>query len=66
LRAEPIFTDNHARRVGRRRRWRFARPLRHTENFALAATILLDLFLLTAGVLLVRRAVARHFNRSLR
>ena len=34
-------------------------PYEHTENLALAATILLDCFLLAAGILLVRRAVGK-------
>jgi two-component system OmpR family sensor kinase len=59
LRAEPIFTDNHARRVGVVVVGASLVPYEHTEHFALAATILLDLFLLTAGVLLARRAVGK-------
>jgi two-component system, OmpR family, sensor kinase len=59
LRAEPIFTDNHARRVGAVVVGASLVPYEHTERLALAATILLDLFLLTAGVLLARRAVGK-------
>jgi signal transduction histidine kinase len=57
LRAEPIFADNHARRVGTVVVGASVVPYEHTEHLALAATILLDCFLLMAGVLLVRRAV---------
>jgi two-component system, OmpR family, sensor kinase len=59
LRAEPIFTDNHARRVGTAIVGASLVPYEHTEHLALAATILLDCFLLTAGVLLARRAVGK-------
>jgi two-component system, OmpR family, sensor kinase len=59
LRAEPIFTDNHVRRVGAVVVGASLVPYEHTERFALAATILLDLFLLAAGVLLARRAVGK-------
>jgi two-component system, OmpR family, sensor kinase len=59
LRAEPIFTDNHALRVGTVVVGASLVPYEHTEHFALAATILLDCFLLTAGVLLARRAVGK-------
>jgi two-component system OmpR family sensor kinase len=59
LRAEPIFTDNHARRVGTVVVGASLIPYEHTEHFALVATILLDCFLLTAGVLLARRAVGK-------
>lgn len=59
LRAEPIFTDNHARRVGTVVVGASIVPYEHTEHLALAATILLDCFLLTAGVLLARRAVGK-------
>jgi two-component system, OmpR family, sensor kinase len=59
LRAEPIFTDNHARRAGTVVVGASVVPYEHTEHLALAATILLDCFLLAAGVLLVRRAVGK-------
>jgi two-component system, OmpR family, sensor kinase len=59
LRAEPIFTDNHLRRVGTVVVGASMVPYEHTEHLALVATILLDCFLLTAGVLLVRRAVGK-------
>jgi two-component system OmpR family sensor kinase len=59
LRVEPIFTDNHARRVGAVVVGASLVPYEHTEHLALAATILLDCFLLTAGVLLARRAVGK-------
>ncbi len=59
LRAEPIFTDSHARRVGTVVVGVSLVPYEHTEHLALAATILLDCFLLTAGVLLARRAVGK-------
>ncbi len=59
LRSEPIFTDDHARRVGTVVVGASLVPYEHTEHFALAATILLDCFLLTAGVLLARRAVGK-------
>jgi two-component system, OmpR family, sensor kinase len=59
LRTEPIFTDNHARRIGTVVVGASLVPYEHTEHLALAATILLDCFLLTAGVLLARRAVGK-------
>lgn len=59
LRAEPVFTDNHARRVGTVVVGASLVPYEHTEHLALAATILLDCFLLSAGVLLARRAVGK-------
>jgi two-component system OmpR family sensor kinase len=59
LRAEPIFSDGHVRRVGAIVVGASLVPYEHTENLALAATILLDCFLLAAGVLLVRRAVGK-------
>ncbi len=59
LRAEPIFTDNHALRVGTVVVGASLVPYEHTEHLALTATILLDCFLLTAGVVLARRAVGK-------
>jgi signal transduction histidine kinase len=59
LRAEPIFSDNHARRVGMVVVGASLIPYEHTERLVLAATVLLDCFLLIAGVLLVRRAVGK-------
>jgi two-component system OmpR family sensor kinase len=59
LRAEPIFTDSRRRRVGTVVVGASIVPYEHTEQLALVATILLDCFLLTAGVLLVRRAVGK-------
>ncbi|HEY7831296.1 MAG TPA: HAMP domain-containing sensor histidine kinase [Solirubrobacteraceae bacterium] len=59
LRAEPIFSDGHARRVGAVVVGASLVPYEHTENLALAATILLDCFLLAAGILLVRRAMGK-------
>jgi signal transduction histidine kinase len=59
LRAEPIFGDNHRQRVGTVVVGASVVPYEHTEHLALAATILLDCFLLAAGVLLVRRAVGK-------
>jgi two-component system OmpR family sensor kinase len=59
LRAEPVFTDNHARRVGTVVVGASVVPYQDTEHLALVATILLDCFLLTAGVLLARRAVGK-------
>lgn len=59
LRVEPILTDNHARRLGAVVVGASLVPYEHTEHLALAATILLDCFLLTAGVLLARRAVGK-------
>jgi two-component system, OmpR family, sensor kinase len=59
LRVEPIFTDDHARRVGTVVVGASLIPYQHTERLALLATILLDGFLLAAGVLLARRAVGK-------
>jgi signal transduction histidine kinase len=59
LRAEAIFTDNHARRVGTAVVGASLVPYEQTKHLALIATILLDCFLLTAGVLLARRAVGK-------
>jgi signal transduction histidine kinase len=59
LRAEPIFTDSRALRVGTVVVGASLVPYEHTEHLALVATILLDCFLLTAGVLLARRAVGK-------
>jgi signal transduction histidine kinase len=59
LRVEPIFTDNHARRVGAVVVGASLVPYDHTKHLALLATILLDCFLLAAGVLLARRAVGK-------
>lgn len=59
LRAEPIFTDSHTRRVGTVVVGASLVPYEQTEHLALGATILLDCFLLTAGVLLARRAVGK-------
>jgi two-component system, OmpR family, sensor kinase len=59
LRAEPIFAEGHPRRVGTVVVGASMVPYEHTEHLALAATILLDCFLLAAGVLLVRRAVGK-------
>ncbi|HEY7934213.1 MAG TPA: HAMP domain-containing sensor histidine kinase [Solirubrobacteraceae bacterium] len=59
LRAEPIFTDNHARRVGTVVVGASLVPYKQTEHLVLTATILLDCFLLVAGVLLARHAVGK-------
>ena len=59
LRAEPIFNEGNGRRVGTVVVGASLVPYEHTENLALAATILLDCFLLAAGVILVRRAVGK-------
>jgi two-component system OmpR family sensor kinase len=59
LRAEPIFTDGRLRRVGTVVVGASLVPYEHTENLALTATVLLDCFLLLAGVLLARRAVGK-------
>jgi signal transduction histidine kinase len=65
LRAEPIFPDQARRagtvgaRAGTVVVGASLVPYEHTEHLALAATILLDCFLLTAGVLLARRAVGK-------
>jgi two-component system OmpR family sensor kinase len=59
LRAESIFTDNHARRIGTVVVGASVIPYEHTEQLALIATILLDCFLLAAGVLVARRAVGK-------
>jgi two-component system OmpR family sensor kinase len=59
LRSEPIFADNGRQRVGTVVVGVSVVPYAHTEHLALAATILFDCFLLTAGVLLVRRAVGK-------
>jgi two-component system OmpR family sensor kinase len=59
LRAESIFADDRARRIGTVVVGASVVPYEHTENLALLATILLDCFLLAAGVLLARRAVGK-------
>ncbi len=59
LRSEPILGDDGTGRVGVVVVGASLVPYAHTENLALAATILLDCFLLAAGILLVRRAVGK-------
>jgi two-component system, OmpR family, sensor kinase len=59
LRAEPIFSDNRARRIGTVVVGASTAPYGHTARLTLLATILLDCFLLAAGVLLARRAVGK-------
>jgi signal transduction histidine kinase len=57
LRAEPAFAGQ--RRVGTVVVALALEPYEHTERIARLATILLDIFVLAAGVLLVRRAVTK-------
>jgi two-component system, OmpR family, sensor kinase len=59
LLAEPIFSDNRTRRIGTVVVGASTAPYQHTARLTLLATILLDCFLLAAGVLLARRAVAK-------
>jgi two-component system, OmpR family, sensor kinase len=59
LRAESVFTDDRARRIGTVVVGASLVPYEHTEHLALIATILLDCFVLAAGVLLARRAVGK-------
>jgi two-component system, OmpR family, sensor kinase len=59
LRAEPIFTDDRLRRIGTVVVGASLVPYEHTERLVLLATILLDSFLLAAGVLLALRAVGK-------
>jgi two-component system OmpR family sensor kinase len=57
LQAEPAFDGQ--RRVGTVVVALALEPYEHTERIARIATLLLDIFVLTAGVLLVRRAVTK-------
>jgi two-component system OmpR family sensor kinase len=57
LRAEPVLVNRGRHQVGTVIVGASLLPYEHTRHIALAATILLDLFVLAAGVLLARRAV---------
>ncbi|HET6449060.1 MAG TPA: histidine kinase dimerization/phospho-acceptor domain-containing protein, partial [Conexibacter sp.] len=59
LRAEPAYASDGRRRIGTVVVGASLVPYEHTERIALLGTLLLDAFVLGAGVLLARRAVGK-------
>jgi two-component system, OmpR family, sensor kinase len=59
LRAEPAYASDRRRRIGTVVVGASLVPYEHTERIALLGTVLLDVFVLGAGVLLARRAVGK-------
>jgi signal transduction histidine kinase len=59
LRAEPAYAPDRRRRIGTVVVGASLVPYEHTERIALLGTIVLDVFVLGAGVLLARRAVGK-------
>jgi signal transduction histidine kinase len=59
LRAEPAYAPDSSRRIGTVVVGASLVPYEHTKRIALLGNLLLDLFVLAAGVLLARRAVGK-------
>lgn len=59
LRAEPAYAPDSTRRIGTVVVGASLVPYEHTKRIALLGNLLLDLFVLAAGVLLARRAVGK-------